>query len=103
MTAFHPAALAEIEHARDWYESRRPGLGAEFVDEVERAVALLEADPTSFARAPESRVARRLLLTRFPYWLVFALLDDGEALIVALAHARRRAGYWRRRVRVRKR
>jgi toxin ParE1/3/4 len=98
MIAFHPEALDEIERARDWYDDKRPGLGGELVDEVERALDRIEAVPASFARAPESAAARRVLLGRFPYWLVFAVLDDGTVLIVALAHAKRRAGYWRRRV-----
>jgi toxin ParE1/3/4 len=98
MIGFHAEALAEIERARDWYEDKRPGLGGDLVDEVEGALARLEAAPTSFARTPESRAARRVLLARFPYWLIFAILDDGSALVVALAHARRRAGYWRGRV-----
>jgi len=99
MIAFHPSALAEIERARDWYEQKREGLGVDHVDEVERVLALIETAPRSFARARESRLARRALLGRFPYSLVFALLDDGDVLIVALAHAKRRTGYWRRRVR----
>jgi hypothetical protein len=46
MIAFHPSALAEIEHARDWYEGKQPGLGEDLVDEVERALTRLEAAPT---------------------------------------------------------
>ena len=95
MIGFHPEALEEIEGARDWYEEKRPGLGQDLVDEIERVLARLADAPLSFARAPESRAARRAQLSRFPYWLIFAPLDDGDVLIVALAHARRRAGYWR--------
>ena len=98
MIGFHPDALAEIERARDWYEEKRPGLGADLVDEIERSLARLGEGPMSFARAPESRAARRALLSRFPYWLVFVVLDNEDLLIVALAHARRSPGYWRGRV-----
>lgn len=33
---FFPAAQQEFEEAPGWYESRMPGLGAEFAEEVER-------------------------------------------------------------------
>lgn len=40
---FFPAAQQEFEEAAGWYESRMPGLGAEFAEEIERiAKRLLE-------------------------------------------------------------
>ena len=53
------------------------------MDEVGHVLALIETGPLSFARARESRLARRALLARFPYSLVFALgvrfvVRDGE-------------------------
>jgi hypothetical protein len=36
---------------------------------------------------------------RFPYILYYRLVDADEVLIVAVAHARRRPGYWLRRSR----
>ncbi len=99
MIGFHPEALSEVEQARDWYDDKRPGLGAEFVDQVERAVKAIERAPLSFARVRGRSGARRALLARFPYLVVFAVLDDGQVLVVALAHARRRPGYWLRRAR----
>jgi hypothetical protein len=36
---------------------------------------------------------RFALLSRFPYSLVYQALPDG-VLIIALAHSRRKAGYW---------
>ena len=35
---YHPEAEAEYSAAALFYEKRRPGLGADFIDEVERAV-----------------------------------------------------------------
>ncbi|MBY0229562.1 MAG: hypothetical protein K2W96_09810 [Gemmataceae bacterium] len=37
---FHPAVRDEIDDAQDWYEQRRAGLGQEFLDEVERVLAV---------------------------------------------------------------
>jgi hypothetical protein len=36
---------------------------------------------------------RRLLLRRFPFGLVYEVYE-GKALILAIAHHRRRPGYW---------
>ena len=46
---FRPAAKAEFDGAALWYEDRRPGLGAEFVLEIDRAVELASAHPERFA------------------------------------------------------
>jgi hypothetical protein len=40
---------------------------------------------------------RRLVLIRFPYVLIYSFTPD-MLRIVAVAHARRRPGYWRARV-----
>jgi len=95
---FHPDALAEIERARDWYDERRRGLGGELVDEVERRLTRMEIAPKLFPVVAKRRLVRRALLKRFPYALVFTVMEDDYILIVAFAHARRRARYWRARV-----
>ena len=91
-----PEALVEVEEAAGWYESRRSGLAAEFLDEFERMLPVLAERPRSFPRlldpAPELEL-RRALLPRFPYALVFLELPE-EIRIVAVAHVRRRPGYW---------
>jgi hypothetical protein len=40
-----PNAETDLQEARSWYESQRAGLGDELLDEVRRAVGLLETDP----------------------------------------------------------
>jgi plasmid stabilization system protein ParE len=37
---------------------------------------------------------RRVLVSRFPYQLVYRL-RPGEVVVVAVAHMKRRPGYWR--------
>ncbi len=36
----HPDAVAEATAAGDWYDAQRPGLGADFAGELERAFEL---------------------------------------------------------------
>lgn len=91
---FHPEAEAEFLAAARFYETHRPGLGLDFISEVRRAAGVLVAYPRlghQFAKR-----LRRILVRRFPYGLVYRV-DQDAIFIVAVAHLRRRPGYWRRR------
>ncbi len=48
---FHPAVRGEIRDAHDWYEQRRAGLGADFLDEVQRALAEIAANQARYGFA----------------------------------------------------
>ena len=91
---FHPEAQAEVRSARDWYLVRSPAACEAFVAELEFAV-----DPITLApyRWPEyMEGTRRCLLRRFPYLLVYRV-RPGTIQILAVAHASRRPGCWKRR------
>jgi plasmid stabilization system protein ParE len=91
---FHPDADAELEEAALFYESRMIGLGRSFAAEVERTIALVREFPEAGSPAGTNR--RRVLVARFPYSIVYR--HDADAIVVvAVAHQRRRPGYWRRR------
>jgi hypothetical protein len=95
---FHRLAIREYEERRDWYERRREGLGDAFRDEVDRAVARIAKSPN---RWPVVFVKfRKVRLRRFPYLLYYHVADTSLALalVLAVAHARRRPGYWKRRL-----
>lgn len=47
--------------------------------------------------APLAGGRRRLLLDRFPYVLIYRPLPGGGVRVLAVAHGRRRPGYWRHR------
>ena len=66
-------------------------LGLAFLDEVERACRLLVEQPLMGAvwRGP----TRRLALRRFPFNLIRQLHGD-EIRVIAIAHQRRKPGYW---------
>jgi hypothetical protein len=92
--SFHPEAEAELEDASLFYESRMRGLGKSFAEEVERTIHLIREFPD--AGAPIAQMRRRVFVARFPFSVVYR--HDADALvIVAVAHQRRRAGYWRKR------
>lgn len=92
---FHRLAAREYRLARDWYTSRSAGVGERFTIAVGDAVARIEQSPKSLAHLiGPYRWAR---VRGFPYLLVFREQSPERILVVAVAHAHRRPGYWRRR------
>jgi plasmid stabilization system protein ParE len=93
---FHPSAVAEARAARRWYARRSAAVAQRFLDEPDRAVERIVDAP---ARWPvyvhETRVCS---LERFPYLVVYRAAGS-QVLVIAVAHARRRPGYWNRRTR----
>jgi plasmid stabilization system protein ParE len=92
---FLPAAEEEFLHAVAWYEAKRPGLGAEFLAEVERAARRIVSFPQH--GSPYLAGTRRIVLRRFPYSVVYSP-DPEDLLVVAVAHQRRKPGYWKGRI-----
>jgi plasmid stabilization system protein ParE len=94
---YHPSARAELRQARDWYEEQQAGLGIEFLDAIQATVAAIRQAPERWPHVREEPRARRSLVERFPFAVVYAVL--GEVIfIVAVAHLRRAPGDWRMRL-----
>ncbi len=91
----HPEAEDEFIEASLFYDLQLLGLGEGFICEVERVTKLLVEKPEIGARIDET--FRRMLLNRFPYSLIYSL-EPERIWIVAVAHQRRRPGYWRSRI-----
>ena len=94
---FDPEALDEYEEAVMFYETRREGLGARFVQAVKEAMAATLQFPemgTLWPGAPASMAIRRRSITGFPaFSIAYTVLDD-RLRVVAVVHANRRPGYW---------
>jgi toxin ParE1/3/4 len=88
---FDPDARAEFLGAIAYYEECRAGLGRRFREAVEVAINKACETPLSYRvlRAP----FRRCLVQKFPYSIIFSIEQD-HVLIVAVAHAKRKPGYW---------
>lgn len=91
---FHPLAADEAEAAERWYRERNETASARLRREFDRVVDLISERPE--AGAPYLGNTRRVLLRRFPFFVVYRVLDK-RVQIVAVAHARRRPGYWGKR------
>jgi plasmid stabilization system protein ParE len=90
----HPLAADEAEAAERWYRERNETAATRFRRELDRAVDLISERPE--AGPPYLGSTRRVLLRRFPFFIVYRLRNE-LVQIVAVAHARRRPGYWRER------
>ncbi len=89
---FHPDARRDLREAADFYDLERPGLGTEFLDEVERTLRQVmeypESSPVALGQVRECAVVR------FPYMVVYSARDGG-IYVSAVAHNSRRPFYWR--------
>lgn len=91
---FHPAAISEARAARQWYATRSPQAGDAFLAELDRAIERICEVPSRWPSYLHG--TRRYLLHRFPYLVIYR--EIGPTLqVVAVAHGRRRPGYWKRR------
>lgn len=88
-----PRADLDVEAAFEWYESERPGLGVEFLDELRAAYDRIAAGPLKY-QALRSGI-RRALLRRFPYAVYFAIEDDA-VIVATVLHANRDPAEWQR-------
>ena len=89
-----PPARQDLREAASWYRERNAEVGDRFVAEVERTFQLIERFPATGARVPlVAGGARRLPVSDFPYHVVFKEFAD-RIEILAVAHDRRRPGYW---------
>ena len=91
----HPDARLELREAADFYDLERPGLGSEFLDEVERTIKRIVAHPESSPVVLGH--VRRCLISRFPFSVIYSL-RDGAIRVSAFAHTSRRPFYWRERI-----
>ena len=92
---FHDAASLEFEATFAWYLERSERAAIRFAGEVERAVISIADAPVRFTVGVSG--TRRFLLKRFPFAIIYRELP-AIIQIVAVAHARRRPGYWKSRV-----
>jgi plasmid stabilization system protein ParE len=91
----HPEARAELREARRWYDERSSLSATAFAHAVDNAVSRILEGPTQYPLADHR--TRKFVLQRFPF-NIFYLPVESEIVIVALAHQKRRPGYWSSRI-----
>ncbi len=92
---FHRLAAQEARGAEAWYARRSPEVATRFRDAIFAAIERI-ANDQRWHSIPATRF-RYVNVHRFPYRLIFVQNDGESARVIAVAHHRRRPGYWRRR------
>ena len=91
---FHPEALLDAWEARRWYAELDPRTAASFLAELDHAREQVIAQPDRWPIYLHG--TRRYRLRRFPYLLVYRSAPE-RIIVLAVAHAKRRPGYWKTR------
>jgi len=89
---FHPEAIEEARGAARWYRERNAAAAEAFLAELERALIRIVEAPERWPVVAAER--RRFVLRRFPFSIVYRV-KSGHVEVLAVAHGRRRPGYWR--------
>ena len=92
---YHPHARAELVEAATYYESRVPGLGAQFREEANRTASKILEAPRRWRMIDED--VRRALIVRFPFAIYYRVFPD-YVQILAVKHHKRHPDYWRHRL-----
>ena len=91
---YRPKALDEISKAAEWYEERKAGLGAKFLQALDATIASVEHEPLQHPSINPRM--RRALLRRFPYSLIFSVFPE-EIAVLACVHWRQSPERWKHR------
>lgn len=87
---FHEDARDEYVAAIVWYERDYPGRGERFRAAVDRTLAMIASEPYAFAKRRSARCSRAPISV-----CAFFEITDAETIrVLAVAHAKRRPGYW---------
>lgn len=92
---FRPEADLEINEAAEWYEARGQGLAVEFLRVLDACIESIRRDPLLYPVVHGQ--ARRAMLRRFPYGVVYTVVEV-EVVIIACFHSRRDPKHWQDRV-----
>jgi toxin ParE1/3/4 len=91
----HEDAALEYEAAFDWYMERSILAASKFAAAVNRAMDMIVEVPQRWPTG--SYGTRRFLLQKFPFAIVYRELPT-VIQMVAIAHTRRKPGYWKQRI-----
>jgi plasmid stabilization system protein ParE len=90
-----PAARRDFNESFDWYAERSVRAAVGFTNAVDLALSAISADPKRFAKVDEHH--RECRVGRFPFRIVYRITPD-RIVVVAVAHAKRRPGFWKERM-----
>jgi hypothetical protein len=89
---FHPAAEIEYLESIAYFESKKPGLGATYLEDFERIMKNICQAPHRYPIEKQPDI-RRVKMNKFPYFILFRE-SSNIVQVLAVAHYRRRPQYW---------
>jgi plasmid stabilization system protein ParE len=92
---FFEDALAEVEEDRAWYRNRSESAEAGFLRDLDHAIQQITDAPAQWPQYLAG--TRRYVFPTYPYSLIYFIKGD-VIRVVAVAHDKRRPGYWRKRL-----
>ncbi len=85
------AAERDFTESLCWYAQRSQPAAEEFEAEFERVLGAIEADPRRYPVCDQRH--RFYLMRRYPFQVIYRE-QEGQVIVVAVAHAKREPGYW---------
>ncbi len=92
---FLDVAQQELDEAITYFNNEVPDLGNDFLAEVLKALDRIGNHPLAWH--PCSVRTRRCLLQRFPYGVIYQVLEK-EIIVIAIACLHRQPEYWQDRI-----
>ena len=86
----HPGASAEIRKEALYYEQQAPGLGTDFLQEIDNSVERIAAHPEQFPASDPN--LKKCVLERFPFSILFRE-KPGLVEILVVRHDARHPSY----------
>lgn len=87
---FHPSTVTDVNSAKIYYNEKLPNLGEVFRNEVLQTIERIASNPQLYR---EVKGVRRALLRRFPYSILYRILDTGTIRILVVRHHRRHPNF----------
>ena len=82
-------ADAEIEEAARWYEERSERAKQRFLQELQQTMHKIAEMPSRYMRMRHDPGLQRALLSKYPYLILFRMVDDETIRVVTVKHQKR--------------
>jgi toxin ParE1/3/4 len=92
---YHKAASQEVREAYLWYAERDQKTARLFAGEISLAIEKIRRSPKRWPKYDGS--VRRYVFHGFPFQIIYNLDAAGTVHVLAVAHTRKRPGYWKSR------
>ena len=88
---FHPLASDDLNSSIAFYNAQRDGLGDELRQEVYATLERIRSNPRQFAKV--TGTIRRAFTRRFPFSVLFRIIDEETLRVLVIRHHRRNPAF----------